>query len=197
MALMGNSGIRSTAALLQDELRVPKRKSLRLDTFPRGMDNARIDVHLDPALNSAIDNLVTSFMVRRLRELRLLDGSNPLTENLDAADQFRDVFVPLSLSVAQQARQSSRREIYQLFVLAVIKNIYLSVDKSLQDYREGFDEAPLLGALSTTESVSRHEKLWRFGRHQAVLRYEVSREAVNLVHSLELVGRKQRKSILA
>ncbi|WP_456375212.1 hypothetical protein, partial [Thiolapillus sp.] len=42
-----------------------------------------------------------------------------------------------------------------------------------------------------------HEKLWRFGRHQAVLRYEVSREAVNLVHSLELVGRKQRKSILA
>ncbi len=197
MALIGNSSIRSTAALLQDELTVPKRKSLRLDTFPRGMDNARIDVDLDPALNGAIDSLVTSSMVRRLRDLRLLDGGNPLSEDLDAVDRFREVFVPLSLSVAQQARQSSRREVYQLFVLAVIKQIYLSVDRALRDYRDGFDEAPLLGALTTTESVSRHEKLWRFGRHQAGLRYDVSREAVKLVHSLELVGRKQRKSILA
>jgi class 3 adenylate cyclase len=197
MALIGNSGLRSTAALLQDELIVPKRKTLRLDTFPRGMDNAHIDVRLDPALNSAIDTLVTSAMVRRLRDLKLLDGSNPLSEDLDAVDRFREAFVPLSLSVAQQARQSSRREVYQLFVLAVIKQIYLSVDRSLQEYRDGFDEAPLLGALTTTETVSRHEKLWRFGRHQAVLRYEVSREAVKLVHSLELVGRKQRKSILA
>ncbi|BAO43913.1 nucleotidyl cyclase domain-containing protein [Thiolapillus brandeum] len=197
MALIGNSSIRSTAALLQDELTVPKRKSLRLDTFPRGMDNVRIDVDLDPALNDAIGRLVMSSMVRRLRDLRLLDSSNPLTEDLEAVDRFREVFVPLSLSVAQQARQSSRREVYQLFVLAVIKRIYLAVDRHLKEYRDGLDEAPLLGALTTTESVSRHEKLWRFGRHQAELRYEVSREAVKLVHSLELVGRKQRKSILA
>ncbi len=197
MALMSNSGLRSSAALLQEELVVPKRKSLRLDTFPRGMDNARIDVRLDPALNSAIDGLVTSSMVRRLRELKLLDGNNPLTEDPEAVDRFREIFVPLSMSVAQQARQSSRREIYQLFVLAVMKQIYLTVDRSLQEYRDGFDAAPLLGALSTTESISRHEKLWRFGRHQAMLRYEVSREVVKLVHSLELVGRKQRKSILA
>ncbi len=197
MALKGHSGIRSSAALLQDELLVPKRKSLRLDTFPRGMDNARIDVRLDPDLGSAIDGLVKSSMVRRLRELGLLDSNNPLAEDPEAVDRFREAFVPVSLAVAQQARQSSRREVYQLFVLAVLKQIYLAVDGSIREYRDGFDVAPLLGALSATESVSRHEKLWRFGRHQAMLRFEIAREAVELVHSLELMGRKQRKSILA
>ena len=197
MALKGHSGIRSSAALLQDELHVPKRKSLRLDTFPRGMDNARIDVRLDPALSGAIDGLVKSSLVRRLRELGLLDSNNPLTEDPEAVDRFREAFIPLSLSVAQQARQSSRREVYQLFVLAVLKQIYLTVDRSIREYRDGFDVTPLLGALTSTESLSRHEKLWRLGRHQAMLRYEISREVVELVHSLELVGRRQRKSILA
>ncbi|WP_293674958.1 hypothetical protein [Thiolapillus sp.] len=55
MALISSSSDKGSAALLQDELVVPKRKSLRLDTFPLGMDNTRIDVRLEPKLKHAID----------------------------------------------------------------------------------------------------------------------------------------------
>ncbi|WP_456379798.1 hypothetical protein [Thiolapillus sp.] len=197
MVLLGSSIDKRSAAMLQDELSVPKRKSLRLDTFPRGTDNARIDVRLEPLLKAAIEANTRSGMARHMRSLHMSVSSELLGEEEAAAWQFQEVFSKLSIITAQEARKSSRREVYQLFILAVVKQIYLSVDQQLQECREELDEDSLLGEVAAGSSVSRHEKLWRFSRHQSMLRYLVSRELIEQLHSMELVGRKQRKSVLA
>ncbi len=197
MALVGSSSDKSSAVLLQDELVVPKRKSLRLDTFPRGMDNVRIDVRLEPTLASAIESRVGTSMARCMRDLHMSSSSELLGEGEEASRQFQDVYNQLSMAVAQRARKSSRREVYQLFILSVVKQIYLSVDLQLREYREGFNADSSIAEISRADSVSRHEKLWRFTRHQSMLRYLVSRDLIEQLHSMELIARKQRKSVLA
>ncbi|WP_456414512.1 hypothetical protein [Thiolapillus sp.] len=197
MAVLGSSIDKNSAEMLQDELTVPKRKSLRLDTFPRGTDNARIDVRLEPLLKAAIEANVRSSMARHMRTLHMSSSSELLGEEEAAALQLQEVFNKLSMVTAQKARTSSRREVYQLFILSVVKQVYLSVDQQLQECREDLDEDSLLGEASARGAVSRHEKLWRFSRHQSMLRYLVSRELIDQIHSMELVGRKQRKSVLA
>jgi len=197
MAMMGSSGDKGSAALLQDELTVPKRKSLRLDTFPMGMDNTRIDVRLEPKLTHAIETSVISSMARHMRTLQMPMSNDLLIQDGAASETFHDVFNQLSNAVALRARQSSRREVYQLFILSVVKQIYLSVDRQLQDCRDGFDMGSTVGELSGGDLVSRHEKLWRFSRHQPMLRYLVSRDLIDQLRSMEVVTRKHRKSILA
>ncbi len=197
MALLDSSIDKRSAAMLQDELNIPKRKSLRLDTFPRGTDNARIDVRLEPLLKAAIEANARSSMARHMRSLHMSVSSELLGEEEAAAWQLQEVFSKLSIVTAQKARKSSRREVYQLFILSVVKQIYLSVDRQLREYREEFDEDSLIGEAAAGGSVSRHEKLWRFSRHQSMLRYLVSRELIEQLHSMELVDRKQRKSVLA
>lgn len=197
MSLLGSSSDKSSAALLQDELIVPKRKSLRLDTFPSGMDNARIDVCLEPSLVAAIRANVSASIGRHMRQLQMSVSSELLGEDEVAEGQFHEVFKWLSMAVAQRARQSSRREVYQLFIFSVVKQIYLSVDQQLLEYRKGLDVDSAVGEISSSATVSRHEKLWRFSRHQAMLRYLVSHELIERLHSMELIRRKQRKSVLA
>ncbi len=197
MSLIGGSSDRSSAAFLQDELIVPKRKSLRLDTFPKGMDNVRIDVHLEPALVAAIRANVSASIGKHMRQLQMSVSSELLGEDEAAEGQFHELFKQLSMAVAQRARKSSRREVYQLFILSVVKQIYLSVDQQLLEYRKGLDADSTIGAISGGATVSRHEKLWRFSRHQSMLRYLVSHELIERLHSMELIGRKQRKAVLA
>ncbi len=197
MALLSGFSDKSSAALLQEELTIPKRKSLRLDTFPKGMDNSRIDVRLEPTLKSAIESEVAASMLKHMRQLQIPLSTEFLGEEGFSPDALKKSFNEMSVIVAQQARKSSRREIYQLFILSIIKQIYLIVDQQLQDCRDGFDIESTVGDISSGNTVSRHEKLWRFSRHQAKVRYLVSREIIERLHSFELIGRRHRKSILA
>jgi class 3 adenylate cyclase len=197
MALLGGFSDKSSAALLQEELSIPKRKSLRLDTFPKGMDNSRIDVRLESTLKSAIESEVGASLAKYMRQLQIPVSTEFLGEEGFSPDALKKGFNEMSVIVAQKARTSSRREIYQLFILSVIKQVYLSVDRQIKECREGFDMDSTVGEISSGNTVSMHEKLWRFSRHQAKLRYLVSRELIERLHSFELTGRKHRKSILA
>lgn len=132
-----------------------------------------------------------------MRKLQLPMSNDLLVEDGGASETFHDVFSQLSSVVAQRARQSSRREVYQLFILSVVKQIYLSVDRQLRDCRKGFDVDSTVGGLSGGDVVSRHEKLWHFSRHQTMLRYLVSHDLLEQLRSMEVISRKQRKSILA
>jgi hypothetical protein len=180
---------------LQEQLKLPQRKRLKLESFPRGLDGARIDVWLGEPLNRAIADLVQASLVKRMQMLQI-GGSHALDAH-DVSDSFREVYGAASLAAAQRARAAMRREVYQLFHLAVVKQILLSLDWQLQSWLEERENALDTGGISGSDLQSHLEQVRQFRRCRSRMRFLVAHEVLEIVHSLDRVARKRRKSILA
>ena len=178
-----------------EHLKQPRRKRIKLETFPRGLDGARIDVSLGESLERAISGLVQASLAKRMQMLQIAGA--PALASGDASLAFRESYEKASLAAAQRARGAMRREIYQLYHLAVVKQILLTLDRQLDQWA-GEGEGALQGAdLSAGDRASRSEKLWLFRRYRGRLRYLAAHDVLGIVHSLDRVSRKRRKSILA
>ncbi|HIE55932.1 MAG TPA: hypothetical protein EYP90_12280 [Chromatiaceae bacterium] len=178
-----------------EHLKTPRNMTIKLDTFPRGLDGARIDVSLGDSLELAISGLVQASLAKRMQMLQIA-GTPTLTSG-DASLAFRESYEKASLAAARRSRDTMRREIYRLFHLAVVKQILLVLDHQLDQWGSEGEGALQAADLSTGDHALRSEKLWLFRRYRARLRYLAAHDVLGILHSLDRVSRKRRKSILA
>ena len=180
---------------LLEHMKLPRRKPLKLESFPRGLDGARIDVWLGESLNAAIGELVQASLAKRMQMLQIA-GTHAVGSS-DISRSFRESYGEAALAVAQRARSAMRREIYQLFHLAVVKQILLTLDHQLSVWAEESEGVMELGGVPGGNTRSRVEQLRQFRRYQQRLRFLVAHDVLGIMHSLDRVARKRRKSILA
>jgi len=179
---------------LLEHLKPPRRKRLKLETFPRGLDGARIDVWLGEELERAIVDLVEVSLAKRMQALQI--GGVATMDFGEVTSRFQQAYGVAAMAVAQRARGAMRREIYQLFHLAVVKRILLTLDRQLGLWNEG-GEGVLGAGAHGSGGLSQAERLRQFRRCRPRLRYLAARDVLGILHSLDRAARKRRKSILA
>jgi len=196
MGILDITGWQPSREFLLEGMKRPRRKRLKLETFPRGLDGARIDVWLGEALEGAIRGLVEISLAKRMQMLHISDTA--ALDSGEATRRFQEAYGTAAMAAAQRARGEMRREVYQLFHLAVVKQVLLTLDRQLTLWGEG-EEGGLDrgGVAGSARSISRAERLRQFRRCQPRLRYLVAHDVLAIVHSLDRVARKRRKSILA
>ncbi|RTZ80734.1 MAG: hypothetical protein DSZ01_01795, partial [Gammaproteobacteria bacterium] len=180
---------------LLEHMKLPRCKPLKLESFPRGLDGARIDVWLGDPLNRAIEELVQASLAKRMQMLQIA-GAHAVGST-DISKSFRESYGEAALAVAQRARAAMRRELYQLFHLAVVKQILLTLDHQLSTWADESEGTLDLGGVPGRNAGSRVEQLRQFRRYQQRLRFLVAHDVLGIMHSLDRVARKRRKSILA
>ena len=168
---------------------------LRLDRFPRGTDNAHIDVALGPALGKA----VTAYVHALVRECaqRLWKESGP-SFSATIAQGFGQVVQEHHRAVVKEARSSSRLERVQLFQLSVLKLLFSTIDAQIASLRLELDDARNLPMRQLTgQSLQLHQQAVILGRQASYVRFRVAREAIRELMRLEHGGMKNlRKAIL-
>ncbi len=174
--------------LLLGNLRVPRRKRIDLSGFAPGLDGARVDVWVGNSLTKAIDELVEASLSRRAHSLNPSGAFSSLRG--DVSDTFREVYGVASLMNARRARKAMRRDLYQLFQLAVVKQILLTVDHKVEQWCSGAEMNGDRGAYTG------QDQLWRLQHCRERLRYQVAQDVLSLMHMLDRAGRKRRKSLL-
>ncbi len=174
--------------LLLGNLRVPRRKRIDLSGFPPGLDGARVDVWVGDSLTKTIDELVEASLSRRSHSFN--PGGVHSSLRGDVSDAFREVYGVASLMNARRARKAMRRDLYQLFQLAVVKQILLTVDHKVEQWCSSAETG------AERAGHTRQEQLWRMQRCRERLRYLVAQDVLNLMHMLDRAGRKRRKSLL-
>lgn len=175
----------------------PDYRKLKLAQFQKGLDNAHIDVLLDPVLTDAVSDLVQAGLNQELRDLSLRDGGSlaPETGNVS---EFTRVHHAVSLRVDQLARNEARRELVQLYQLSLVKCILTTTDKALQMLRAemvaGRDDAE---AFSGGNSVQHRDRLSLLAMQQLNIRYRVCSQVFRVVRKMESSElRKLRKSTI-
>lgn len=195
MTLLGQHHWTPSREFLLEHLQIPRRKRIKFQSFPKGLDNAHIDVWLGTELTKAIDALVVSSLGEQMQALQIPGASQVV--DVDVVERFREVYAATSLAAAQRARETLRRELYQLFHLAVVKQMLVAVDAQLVSWREEIE-----GAMHETDGFAPTparppERLSLFRRYHPRLRFLVSKEVLSILHTQDRVDRKRRKSILA
>ncbi len=193
MSLLEITNWRPSPRFLLEHLKVPRRKPIKLEGFPRGLDGARVDIWLGEALEDAIVDLVGVSLAKRMRTLQI-GGANVLDSG-EAASRFQQAYGTAAMATAQRARRLVRRDLFQLFHLAVVKRILLELDRQITAWSEG-EEDPFSTVVGI-DALSRAERMHQFRRCRSRLRYLAARDVLAILHSLDRVARKRRKSILA
>ncbi len=194
MGILDITGWHPSKEFVLEHLKPPKRLRLKLESFPRGLDGARIDVWLGDQLQQGIADLVELGLAKRMQTLQLSNA--PALNALEASNRFQDAYDAAAQAAARRARSEGRRELYQLFHLAVVKQILLVLDARIRAWGEGEEGAMGVGAPETG-GLARAERLRQFRRCQSRLRYLAAHDVLSIVHSLDRVARKRRKSLLA
>jgi len=195
ISILGSNWQPSTEFVLE-HLSVPDQLPLKLGSFNKGLDNAHVDVLLDPALTNAVDDLVRACIQQQLFDLSLAKGLQ--TSEMDAVEAFSQIHQAVSLSVNQAARNSARRELVQLYQLALVKYILVCTDRELQvlrhDLEAGRDDAEY---FSGDASLAHREHLSTLAMQQRTIRYRVCSQILRILRKIETGElRKSRKSII-
>jgi len=177
-------------------MQAPPYRRIRLERFPRGIDNVRVDVVLDPEFVDVASTLVR--VVLREDVHRHFWKVPVKAPHLEAADVFRDAYIELSQSVVRQARAASRPERVQLFQLAVFKLLLGLVDKEMASLGEELDEARAQPSRQQSgQSLQLHERKVILMRYAREIRFRALKDVLRLVVRVEQSSlRKVRKTIL-
>lgn len=177
-------------------LHAPRFHRLRLERFPRGIDN----VHIDVALDAEFVTIATQWVRNVLREdvYRHFWKQPPRTSDDQTAEVFRKAYADLTGEVVKQARVMARPERVQLFQLAVLKLLLSLVDRELRLLRDELDDAAAHPARRQSgQSLQVHERKVVLARYARSIRYRAASDAMRLVTRLEVsLLRKLRKTIL-
>jgi hypothetical protein len=182
--------------LILDAMQAPVFRRIRLERFPRGIDNVRVDVALDPRFVSAASTLVG--VVLREDVQRYFWKQAVKAPSVEAADVFRLAYTELSQSVVSQARALSRPERVQLFQLAVFKLLMLLVDQEMKALREELEHARAQPARQQSgQSLELHERAVILARYAQEIRFRTLKDLLRLVMRIEQSSlRKVRKTIM-
>jgi len=177
-------------------LQPPGYRRIRLERFPRGIDNVRVDVLLDPKFVSAATNLVAAVLREDVQ--RYFWDQAVKAPNVEVTDVFRAAYRELSQSVTNQAKLLARPERVQLFQLAVFKLLLMLVDKEMEALREELMDARAHPARQQSgQSLRLHERSVILSRFAREIRFRTLRDVLQLVMRLEHASlRKMRKTIM-
>jgi len=167
-----------------------------IDRFPKGIDNAHIDVYLSPHFTSA-----TRILVRRMLEYEI--GSNCWGERQPPPGRgdlraFENTYTGMMEAGVTRARKKSAPEQIQLLQFAIIKFLLVVVVDELAQYRDRLQHSRTMdGDQSSGKAVHLHERLVILMKEQSALRYRVVRKLFRHVYKLESTSlRKLRKGVL-
>lgn len=196
ISILGSASWQPSREFVLEHLHAPSKSPLKLHTFPRGIDNAHIDVLLMPELVNASRELIRALIEEQLHHHQRNEGI--VASSPDVVAAFNEVYSAICLSVAQHARRTSRKEIAQLFQLALLKLMLSQADAELQRLKKELEN--VRGKRSSSSgSLDRryHQQLLTFSRFQNVIRYKVCNQAMRVLSKIEHTGlRKLRKSVL-
>jgi len=173
----------------------PRFARLRLDRFPLGVDNLRIDVALGPILDRAARNYVSALVRENVQRL----WRQPVAAFSDAVlENFRGVLQEHHLAVVKGARASNRLERVQLFQLSALKLFLNLIDSELSALRLELSDARSQPTRQLSgQSLELHRHAVVLGRHAGHVRYLVASRLVREYMRLEQGSmRNLRKAVL-
>lgn len=186
-----------TAETLIEHLAPPEDLRLRLEQFPRGIDNVHIDVVLGQRFV-----VLASQLVRRLLSHEVsvnLWGEAPAEPGVDDVEAFARAYISLTEVAVDQARQSGRRDLIVLFQLSVTKFLLQLVGDEIARMRARLRRArdEETGGVKVS-ALEVHQRVVALARDRQAIRYKLNRELFRHVHKLESTRlRKLRKAVLA
>jgi hypothetical protein len=173
----------------------PKLARLRLERFPRGVDNYHIDVAMGPALLKASAAYVKALVRENVQHL----WKQPVQAFSESVVQaFRHVIVEHHNAVVKQARNDNRLERVQLFELALLKLLLDQVDNELSALRMELEDARSMPARQLNgQSLHFHQQAVVLARQSWHVRYRVARQIMRELMRVEHSRlRKVRKAVL-
>ena len=183
------------ADVVRDGFEIPRFVPLRLDHFPRGIDNRHIDVVLGPALSGAAAAYIGALLREHLQRL----WGQPVTSFSETvAKTFREILQEHHQAVVNGARADKRLERVQLFQLAVLKLFLGLLDSELSSVRAELENAKgRSDGLLTGHSLQLHRQAVMLGRQAGHVRYRVAHQLMRDYLRLEQ-GRMRnlRQSVL-
>jgi hypothetical protein len=181
--------------VVREGFELPRFIRLRLDRFPRGVDNFHIDVALGPALGGAAAAYVAA-LVRESAQRLWKEPVPAFSEGV--ADNFREILQEHHRAVVKVARAINRLERVQLFQLSVIKLFMDLIDTELSSLRLQLEDARTHPERQLSgQSLQLHQHAVVLGRHAGHVRYRVASHLMREYMRLEQGAmRNLRKSVL-
>lgn len=180
-----------THALLE-RLHLPQRREIRLDGFPRGIDNVHVDVYFESALAQATRGLVRSVLWDQLgRKGVKVSGLASFDQSLET---FRRAHTVVTNTILANGRGTRTRDLFQLYHLALLKRVILATDRELALLQSNPDRGQEVDAESPVASGPEIAQLLR---PPNMLRFRVASRALHAIHRIEVQSlRKMRKGTL-
>ncbi len=179
-----------------EPLETPRPISLRLDRFPRGVDNLHVDVALGRSLVTSARAYVEFILRDEVERNFWREGGGHL--NTAAPEMFRKQYAAVTKRVVHEARAQSRSEWVQLFQLSLLKLLLLLVDVEFSRLRKAIEaERSNDGARESGRSVTLHEQLVALGRYERLIRQRCSQRVIKGLEHMERAGlAKLRNTVL-
>lgn len=156
---------------------------LRLQAFPRGIDNERIDVVLGSSLGKAVSSLVGA-MVREQAQRIWNEPGQQFTQDIAAA--FARVLLEHHRRTVKEAATLNRPERVQLFQLALLKLVLRQVDTEIAGLRRELEEARSApGRQQSGLALQFHQRGVLLARMAGHVRYRVAHQVAREMMRLE------------
>jgi hypothetical protein len=156
---------------------------LRLQSFPRGIDNERVDVVLGPSLGKAVASLARAMVREQAQRIWNEPGPN-FTQDIAAA--FARVLLEHHRRAVKEAATLNRPERVQLFQLALLKLVLHQVDAEIAGLRRELEEARSSPNRQLSgQSMQFHQRGVLLARMAGHVRYRVAHQLVREMMRLE------------
>jgi len=180
------------------KLSTPAPFLFRMDRFPKGIDNAHVDVFLSPKFTEAARQLVRRLLEHEAAQMHPGGGRRPQPPGVTEIEEFRRNYMGVMEAGLGMARKTSHPELIQLLQFGVLKFHLEMVKEELRRYREGLSQATsFVRGQSSHQSVQVHDRLVAWSREEPELHRRIVQKLMLYTHKLEATSlRKLRKSML-
>ena len=177
-------------------LRQKKRFSDGMGRFPRGVDNAHIDVTLSPEFVRRVGVYVKAACLHDAKVNSWRKSSTPPARS--AVEGFRKSYAGLMEVTVDRAKKLNRPELIQLLQYSVWKFLLQEVRTEVTGLRERLQEASRLeDHQASGKTLEIHQRLVALARDEFAIRYRVCHRLFADIFQLESVQlSKLRQSVL-
>ncbi|MES9859158.1 MAG: hypothetical protein ABW166_21610 [Sedimenticola sp.] len=169
---------------------------LLFSKFPRGIDNARIDVVLSLEFTQKVHLMVRRDLLHDVTKNYW--GEAPSATDNEDVQAVGDSYIGMMEVAVDRARKGSGFEVIQLLQFSVLKFLLQVIDDELRDLRNRLQkERNRATQQSNALSMQLHERLVILAKEEPSIKYRLSRRLFRELLKLEMVRLgKLRKSVL-
>lgn len=178
-------------------LSTPRPFRFRIERFPKGIDNAHIDVLLSPRFTQYATQLIRNTLsydakVNLWRER----GSPPDARQVE---NFTKAYAGMMETGTGYARKNSRPEIVQLLQFATMKFLLLGVEEAADEHRESITKMAEAGGRGGGDhrAAQAHDRLVILAREENGLKHRTLHRILSFIYKTEAtILRRSRKGVL-